>query len=108
LAATPEGAVKKRVRAWLKARGIWYFQPAANGFGVSGIPDFIAIISGIFVGIETKAPKRENTLTVNQKARLAEIQAAGGIALVVSDVSQLEELHELIRQHPHTSRTDDI
>lgn len=96
MATTPEGAVKKKVRAWLKAHGIWYFQPAANGFGTSGIPDFIAIIHGIFVGIETKAPKRENTLTENQKARLAEIRAAGGIALVVSDVTQLEELNELI------------
>lgn len=89
---TPEGRVKVAVRKWLKEKGIWYFQPASNGMGVSGIPDFICCWRGWFLAIETKAPGKIKATTANQDRVIGEIQQHQGIAVVVDDVDQLETL----------------
>jgi hypothetical protein len=87
-----EKHVKEDVRQVLKAHGIWYFQPVSNGMGVQGIPDFICCWRGRFLGIETKAPGQRDRTTANQKRILALIDTAGGLALVIDDVAQLEAL----------------
>lgn len=94
MASTPEGKVKAGIKAWLKARGIWYFMPPANGFGRSGVPDFVCCVHGRFLAIEAKAPGKRNNTTVNQDDRIAEIRAAHGVAIVVDDPAQLNELLE--------------
>ena len=92
MAKTPEGAVKAKVKDYLKARGIWHFMPVSNGMGVHGIPDIIAIIDGRFVGIECKAPGKRNNTSELQKQQIAAINAAGGLAIVVDDAEQLPAL----------------
>lgn len=91
MAQTPEGKVKDQVKKLLKARGIWYYMPMQNGMGVVGIPDLICCWDGRFLAIETKAPGKQKATTPNQKARIREIRAAGGMAIVVDDVSQVKE-----------------
>jgi hypothetical protein len=98
MAITPEGKVKKDVRTWLKARGIWHYMPVQNGMGVVGIPDLICCWNGKFLAIETKAPGKRNNTTPNQDARIKEIQEAKGWALVVDDVKQLDEFEESLRE----------
>jgi hypothetical protein len=88
---TPEGRVKEAVKRILKKHDIWYFMPAANGFGKVGVPDFICCWNGKFLAIETKAPGKASNLTPNQQIRIDEIRAARGWALVVDDARQLEE-----------------
>lgn len=100
MAQTPEGRVKDAVKKLLKSRGIWYYMPVQNGMGVVGIPDIIACWDGLFLAIETKAPlKNPTTLaqrwakaTPNQQRRIEEINAAGGLALVVDDVEQVRAI----------------
>lgn len=92
MARTPEGAVKHAVKAWLKARGIWHFSPVSNGMGVHGIPDFVCCWNGRFIGIETKAPGKRKNVSAKQEMQIAAIHKAGGSAIVVDDVSQLEVL----------------
>lgn len=91
MAMTPEGRVKEAVKKWLKAKGIWYYMPVQGGFGVVGIPDFICCWDGLFLAIETKAPGKRSNTTANQDAKISAINAAGGTALVIDDVQQLEE-----------------
>jgi hypothetical protein len=98
MAMTPEGKVKKDVKAWLKARGIWFYMPVQNGMGVVGIPDLICCWGGKFLAIETKAPGKRSQTTANQEARIDEIRAARGWAIVVDDVSQLDELEKEINE----------
>ena len=89
---TPEGRVKAAVKKYLKDRGVWFYAPVSNGMGVHGIPDFVCCWDGKFLGIETKAPgKRRNTSTA-QEIQLAAIHKANGIAVVIDDVSQLDEV----------------
>ena len=89
MAMTPEGKVKALVKKELDRRGVFHFSPAANGFGKAGIPDIIACWRGRFIAIECKAPGKGVTgLTEPQKARIAEIDAAGGITAVISSDDQ--------------------
>lgn len=91
MATTPEGKVKNAVKKILKARGIWFYMPVQNGMGVVGIPDFICCYEGHFLAIETKAPGKLHALTVNQKNRIKEINAADGTAIVIDNPDDLED-----------------
>lgn len=88
---TPEGRVKEAVKRLLRERGIWWFCPVSNGMGIVGIPDFVCVWRGRFLGIETKAPGKRNNTTPNQNRVLQEIKDHGGMTIVIDDVSQLKE-----------------
>lgn len=90
--ATPEGKVKAAVKEWLKARGIWFCMPMGTGFGSSGVPDFICCSKGRFLAIETKAPGSRSRTTPLQQVQISNIHIAGGAALVIDDISQLNVL----------------
>lgn len=94
--ATPEGTVKGKVKKYLKGLGAFYFMPVSNGMGVSGIPDFIVCLGGRFIGIETKAPGRLGNTTQNQRDRMDEIDAAGGITIVTDNVDHLHTTIQLL------------
>jgi hypothetical protein len=91
---TPEGKVKRKVVEVLKKHEVWYFFPANNGFGKSGIPDIIAIVDGHFVGIEVKSATGKPTEL--QKICGRQIEEAGGTWLVVSNDVTLEVLDVVI------------
>lgn len=88
---TPEGKVKKDVKAYLKAIGAWYYMPVSNGMGRVGCPDILACYNGLFLAIETKAPGKRKNVTPNQQREIDDIQSANGLALIVDDVAQLKE-----------------
>ena len=92
MSVTPEGRVKKAVKQWLVERGYYYYMPVSNGMGRVGAPDFLCCINGRYVGIETKAPGKRNNTTPNQDREIAAIRDAKGIAVVVDDVKQLDDL----------------
>lgn len=94
MAATPEKKVKDAVRKLLVEFGIYYFMPAANGFGRAGIPDIICCFGGRFIAIECKAGK--GTTTALQDRELAAIRTAGGMAMVVNETN-IDELKEKLQ-----------
>jgi len=75
---TPEGFEKDDIKKYLKSINAWYFCPYMAGFGKSGVPDIIACIDGMFVGIEVKREGKEPTPL--QRQRMSEIEASGGFA----------------------------
>jgi Holliday junction resolvase len=89
---TPEAKVKKKVVAVLKQHKAYYFYPVTGGYGRSGVPDVIACHDGRFIGIECKAGS--NKPTPLQEKNLSDIQAAGGVSLVVNEenINTVEEL----------------
>jgi hypothetical protein len=96
--STPEGKVKKQVVELLKKNKIWYFFPANNGMGKAGIPDIIAIVGGIFVGIEVKADPTKKP-TVLQVRCGAEIREAGGQWFLVCDHHSLAQVEAYIEKN---------
>lgn len=92
---TPEGRVKDKVRAMLKKHGIWYFLPGNNGFGTSGIPDFVCCVGGRFVGIECKADASKRPTDL-QMACASKIETAGGRWFLVYDGASLAETEAVL------------
>jgi len=96
MAQTPEGKVKKKVSALLKELGIWYYMPVSSGYGRHGIPDYICIVQGKFVGIEVKADKSKKPTALQLKTA-EEITAAGGLWFLVYDDTSLLALKSYIK-----------
>jgi hypothetical protein len=92
MAMTPEVRVKNAIKKLLKERGVWYCTPIGAAFGNGGVPDFLCCWSGRFLAIEAKAPGKRSNTTALQDFQLNAIRAAGGIAIVVDDVSQLRSI----------------
>jgi len=80
---TPEAKTKAHIKRILDAHSVYYFMPAANGYGRAGIPDFIVCANGRFLAIEAKAGRGQTTAL--QERELSRIRANGGRALVVYD-----------------------
>ena len=82
MAKTPEGEIKDQVRKVLDDMGAYYFFPAANGYGRTGIPDVIACVGGHFVGIECKAGSKQPTAL--QQRELDNIEKAEGTGILIN------------------------
>lgn len=96
MATTPEGRIKALLDKMLKAEGVWSYSPQAGPFGVAGIPDRVAIVSGQFVGIECKADKTKKPTALQMKC-MRDIEQAGGKCFVVYDNDTIETVREYIR-----------
>ena len=59
-------------------------------YGTAGIPDIIACIDGRFFAFEVKQPG--GRLTRLQETTIAKIEAAGGVALMVTSVAEVKAL----------------
>ena len=95
MAATPEAKVKAKIKAILKAHGVYYAMPIGTGYGNSGVPDFLCCANGFFVAIEAKAGKGEPTAL--QWKNLREVDAAGGYTLVIRETN-IEYLEKVIQE----------
>lgn len=85
MVATPEGRVKAKVSALLKATETYYRMPVVTGFGNTTI-DYEGCSKGRFFGIETKAPGID-TPTDKQRAVMDAIERAGGRTFFINDGS---------------------
>lgn len=81
---TPESYVKKQVKKILDEHNYFWWMPAANGFGVSGISDFCAVKDGMFMAIETKTTSNPEP-TALQKAYLRSIASCAHFAFVINE-----------------------
>jgi len=95
MADTPEKKVKKKVVEILKQYNAYYFYPVTGGFGASGVPDIVTCVKGRFLGIEVKADAKKRGPTALQQKNLNEINATGGIGLVI-DTNNLDELVKVL------------
>ena len=83
----------------LRARGIFHYRQNSGAmktergnfyrFGTPGAPDIVAVIQGRYVGLEIKdvAGRQSETQKLFQK----QLEAAGGIYLLIRQVEELEE-----------------
>lgn len=95
MARTPEKVIKDKVVSILKAEGIYYFMPPANGFGRSGVPDIVACVNGWFLAIECKANGGKTTAL--QVREIEAIRRSNGVAVVI-DETNYDMLPALIKK----------
>lgn len=88
-----ESYYQTKIMEWLKkeypAAFIW--KAAAGPYSQGVIPDICAIIDGKFYGFEVKRPK-DGRLSRLQEQAIKKINAAGGIAAVVSYPADVEKI----------------
>jgi len=92
-----ENYVKKQIKAFLDNIHAYSFPVPANGMGVSGIPDRIAVLDdGLFLAIEAKRPGRRGEAnrgcSALQVKSLRAIADKGGFAWVVDGEEDLGRL----------------
>lgn len=81
-----EGDVKKIVKQVLNdTDGCWWFMPPANGYGRSGIPDFVGCVNGRAFAVETKFGR--GTTTAHQEKEIAQATQAGAEVWIVRETS---------------------
>jgi|TARA_R110000744_G_scaffold216216_3_gene335023 hypothetical protein len=85
---TPEGAVKKKVKAILTAHEAYYHMPVQNGMGMPTL-DFVCCHKGMYLTIETKADGK--LMTKRQEDTATAVRAAGGVAFCI-DGNNLDTL----------------
>jgi hypothetical protein len=90
---TPEGAVKKKIKDVLYAKGAYYIMPIGTGYGAAGVPDLVICYKGRFIGVEAKA--NGNKPTALQEKHMSAIRGQGGHTLVV-DETNIDELTQLL------------
>lgn len=85
-----EKDVKRKVKQLLDKYDWFWWCPAANAYGKSGVSDFCALKHGVFMVIETKFGS--NGCTPLQKQFIESIWASKGQGFVVNDqnLDQLE------------------
>lgn len=98
---TPEGRVKAKVKAALKARNLWFFTPATFGYGTSGVFDIVTIVAGRFVGIECKSDATKNPTDLQTRCAVSTTNA-GGVAMLVhsGNITEMEANLDRIADDP--------
>ena len=90
MATTPEGKVKAKIKAYLKAvPDCWFFMPIGGAYSTHGIPDIIGHVNGWFFAIEVKALGKTSNTTQLQVRTLQAIADAGAISMVVDNVEDV-------------------
>jgi hypothetical protein len=88
----PEARIVKKIQRRIEVRGGRCFKihGGDNPFQEAGIPDILACYRGMFLGLEVKQPGEEPSPI--QRKVLSEIKRAGGIALVLTSLKQVDLL----------------
>jgi hypothetical protein len=72
----------------LKKEGVFAFKIHGSALMMNGLPDIIACVEGMFVGLETKVPEKRSNTSKVQKYVHGLITQSGGIAVVVCGVRE--------------------
>jgi hypothetical protein len=99
---TPEGLVKRDVKAALKRHGVYYFMPVSNGMGAMGVFDFVCAVNGVFVGIECKsdATKKPTPLQV-RNAESAKNSGAVVLLIHKDNITVLDDILTRIKEQSY-------
>jgi Holliday junction resolvase len=80
-----ERDVKADIKKLLDEHAWFWFSPAANAFGKSGVSDILAIRDGMFIATEVKRGAGAPKPTANQIAFLQTVKAHKFFAFVVNE-----------------------
>ena len=78
-----EKGVKRLIKQLLDFHGYLHWMPSANGYGMQGVSDHLALKNGVFVVVEAKFGK--NTPKPLQKSFALQVMANDGFAFCVNE-----------------------
>lgn len=89
---TTEARLRTRLVKTLNGYGGVWFVTHADGYTEVGIPDIVGCYSGVYWAFEVKLPGKEHTLKSWQSRMLKKINANGGRAYMITNVSDAMDL----------------
>lgn len=92
MAQQREARISKAIMEALRKDGVFCFKVHGSALMMSGLPDIIACVDGLFVGLETKLPEKRKNTSPMQKRIHELIISAGGHAEVVCGAQEALEL----------------
>lgn len=92
-----ESKLSTKILNELRKGGVFCFKVHGSETMMAGLPDIVACVDGLFVGLETKMPESRGNTSPVQKLRHAQIEKAGGSAFVVCSVREALDLVTMIR-----------
>lgn len=90
-----ESGLSKKIAKRIRDRGGWARKIPGGPQG-AGFPDIIGCYRGVMLGLETKMPGREGTLTTLQRQTLLAMREGGALAVVVTSVSHVDRIMDHI------------
>lgn len=84
----PESKLSRDIMTALRNRGAYCHKNHGGSTTMAGIPDIEGCYRGWYFGIETKMPGKLDTVSPVQRLRHREIEAAGGMVIVVTSVAE--------------------
>lgn len=91
---TPEGRLKKAIKALLDERGAFWSMIPGGAYAKVGDPDMVVCYKGRYIAIEAKTPTGKQSDW--QKLRQEQITAAGGLYILARSVEDVKEVLEKI------------
>jgi len=88
-----EKDIVNAIKKMLITNGAWVVKTHGS-IHTAGLPDLLACYQGQFIALEVKRPETRHTVTARQQAFLDAIEAAGGVAGVVTSCSDVRSLFE--------------
>ncbi len=92
-----EKQLENKIKNYLKENDHYYVKVHGNGVGKVGVPDIIACVYGLFVGLEIKAPNGKGKVTKLQQYNLDKIKESKGVGLVIDKWEDFYEFMESIK-----------
>lgn len=90
-----ESNLQRKAIAYLRDSGAYVFKVVGSPMQHRGTPDLLVCFQGRFIGIELKVPGKEPNKV--QEVELLKIREAGGIAVVITDIANLEQVLTALR-----------
>ncbi len=84
MAIQKESKLSRRIMNQLRDEGVFCFKVHGSEHMMSGLPDIIACVDGLFVGLEVKLPGEADQTSARQDYIHTRIRAAQGVAEVVT------------------------
>lgn len=98
----PEAKIGRKIRQYIEESGGFVFKVHGGPQMMAGLPDLIACIQGLFVGIEVKQPGQNPTARQVFVHRM--IQRSGGHVVVAHSVEEAASFIEDLFTAPEEER----
>lgn len=96
-----ESRLSGKIMEALRDEGVFCFKVHGSEFMMAGLPDIIACVDGLFVGLEVKHPETEDNLSARQKYVQKWIREANGICETVTSKEAALGVINQIRSNPN-------
>lgn len=90
-----EKTIENQIKRYLDRLSVWYMKVHGSMYQKAGVPDIIACVDGVFVGIEIKRPGGK--VSALQQFQIDEINRNGGYAFVAYSVEDVRREIEKLR-----------